>query len=76
MSLQFGAPHQVQDPQQPLQPQQVIQAPMRMRPVGPSNGLHPLSSDSLAPPLTSGLSDMRAGSKQEVSDAGNPDGEQ
>ncbi|KAI4330070.1 hypothetical protein MLD38_028378 [Melastoma candidum] len=74
MSMQFGAPHQVQDPQQQLHPQQVIQAQLGMRPVGPSNG-HALTSDSLAPP-TSGLSDMRAGSKQDASDAGNLDGEQ
>ncbi|KAI4385186.1 hypothetical protein MLD38_003240 [Melastoma candidum] len=74
MQMQFGSPHQVPDPQLSLHQQQAIQSQMGMRPVGPGNGLHPLSAESLAsggsgapPPSSSGLS----ASKQAVSDAGN-----
>lgn len=75
--LQFGSPHQLQDPQQQLhqQHQQAIQGQMGMRPVGPSNGLHSMNTETTlggvstgGPHPSSGPSDARGGSKQDASD--------
>ncbi|KAI4383547.1 hypothetical protein MLD38_009373 [Melastoma candidum] len=74
MQMQFGGPHQVHDPQLSMHQQQAIQSQVGMRPVGPGNGLHPLSAESLGggvsgaqPPSSSGM----IASKQDGSDAGN-----
>lgn len=77
--MQFGSPHQLQDPQQQLhqQHQQAIQGQMGMRPVGPSNGLHPMNMETTlggastgGPHPSSGPSDARGGSKQDASETG------
>ncbi|XP_054784137.1 GRF1-interacting factor 3-like isoform X2 [Prosopis cineraria] len=82
MPLQFGNPHQMQDPQQQHLHQQAIQAQMAMRPPGGiNNGMHPihgeaaLGGSSSGPTSSSGANDVRGGSKQDAAEAGTAGGD-
>uniref|UniRef100_A0A5B7B1A5 Putative GRF1-interacting factor 3 n=1 Tax=Davidia involucrata TaxID=16924 RepID=A0A5B7B1A5_DAVIN len=79
--LQFNNPHQMQDQQQQQQlhqqHQQAIQAQIGMRPGGANNGMHPVHTETTlgggsggAPPTSTGQSDARGGSKQDIPEAG------
>ncbi|XP_044494618.1 GRF1-interacting factor 3-like [Mangifera indica] len=78
MPLQFGNPHQIQDPQQQLHQQhQAMLGQMGMRPVAGNNGMHPMHAESTlgvgssaVAPSATGPNDVRIGSKQDASDAG------
>ncbi|KAJ1390814.1 SS18 family [Sesbania bispinosa] len=81
MALQFGNPHQMQDPQQQLH-QQAIQGQMGLRPRGINNGMHPMHSEATlgggssgGPPATTAPNDVRGGSKQDASEAGTAGGD-
>lgn len=74
MSLQYNNPHAMQDHQQQHLHQQAIQGQIGIRPGGPSNGIHPLHSETATgvgaaggPPATSGQSDRN---KLDTSEAG------
>ncbi|CAK9326220.1 unnamed protein product [Citrullus colocynthis] len=80
--LQFGNPHQLQDPQQQLhqQHQQAMQGQMGLRPIGgANNGMHhPHHTESTlgcgvsagGPPRSSVQTDGRGGGKQDSGDVG------
>ncbi|XP_028779803.1 GRF1-interacting factor 3 isoform X2 [Neltuma alba] len=82
MPMQFGNPHQMQDPQQQQLHQQVIQAQMGMRPPGGiNNGMHAmhgeaaLGGSSGGPASSSGANDVRGISKQDAAEAGTAGGD-
>lgn len=78
MPMQFGNPHQMQDPQQQQHlHQQAFQAQMGMRPPGAiNNGMHPMHSEAAlggssgGPTSSSGPNDVRGGVKQGTAEAG------
>ncbi|XP_027336179.1 GRF1-interacting factor 3-like [Abrus precatorius] len=81
MPLQFGNPHQMQDPQQQLH-HQAIQGQMGLRSGGINNGMHLMHSEATrgsgssgGPPPTPGPNDVRGGSKHDASEAGKGGGD-
>ncbi|KAL1325225.1 hypothetical protein HN51_035315 [Arachis hypogaea] len=82
MPMQYGNPHQMQDPQQQHLHQQAIQGQMGLRPGGINNGMHPLHGEaglgggsSGGQPSTAGPNDARGGSKQDALEAGTAGGD-
>ncbi|KAG7028524.1 GRF1-interacting factor 3 [Cucurbita argyrosperma subsp. argyrosperma] len=84
--LQFGNPHQLQDPQQQIhqQHQQAMQGQMGLRPMGgANNGMHhPHHPEGTlggagagGPARSSGQTDARGGGKQDSGDVGGADGQ-
>lgn len=85
MPSQFSSPLQLHDQQQQQQHQQqlhqqhqqAIPGQMNFRPTGPTNGMHPMQSESTLgggssapPPTSASASDARGGNKQEGPEAG------